>query len=157
MTWIQLTRPLLALSTIGALLLGAATVGAADRPLPLQAVARVALPGASVRFDYTSIDPASHRLYIAHMDADELLVFDLQTRRVIKQIHAPGVHGVIAVPALDRVYASATNDHQALTINARTNAVLARAPAGATPTASPTTRPSDTSSSPTRTAAWKPC
>lgn len=130
MTWIPLTRPLLALSVLGALLLGAATACAANRPLPLQAVARVALPGASVRFDYTSIDPASHRLYIAHMDADELLTFDVRTRRVIKQIHAPGVHGVIAVPALDRVYASATNDHQALTIDARTGAIVARAPAG---------------------------
>jgi DNA-binding beta-propeller fold protein YncE len=133
MTRIQLTRPLLALSVLGALLLGAATVGAADRPLPLKAVAHIALPGASVRFDYTSIDPRSQRLYIAHMDADELLVFDLKTRRVIKQIHAPGVHGVIAVPALRRVYASATNDHEALTIDARTNAVIARAPAGSYP------------------------
>lgn len=130
MTWIELTRPLLALSVLGALLLGSPTVGAADRPLPLQVVARIPLPGASVRFDYTSIDPTSHRLYIAHMDADELLVFDLQTRRVIKQIHAPGVHGVIAVPALHRIYASATNDHQAVTIDARTDAVVARAPAG---------------------------
>ncbi len=130
MTRIELIRPLLALSALGALMLGADTVGAADPPLPLHTVARVPLPGASVRFDYTSIDPTSHRLYIAHMDADELLIFDLQTRRVIKQIHAPGVHGVIAVRALDRVYASATNDHQALTIDARTNAVIARAPAG---------------------------
>jgi len=59
MTQIQLTRPLLALSALGALLLGATTVGAADRPLPLKTVARVSLPGASVRFDYASIDPAS--------------------------------------------------------------------------------------------------
>jgi DNA-binding beta-propeller fold protein YncE len=130
MTRIQLTRPLLALSVLGALLVGAATVGAADRPHPLQVVARIALPGDSVRFDYTSLDAASHRLYIAHMDADELLVFDIRTRRVVKTIHAPGVHGVIAVPALGRVYASATNDHQALTIDARTDAVIARAPAG---------------------------
>jgi DNA-binding beta-propeller fold protein YncE len=129
-TRIQLTRPLLALSALVALLFGVATVGAADRSLPLQAVARIALPGASVRFDYTSLDPTSQRLYIAHMDANELLVFDLRTRRVLKQIHAPGVHGVLAVPPLERVYASATNDHQALTINARTNAVIARAPAG---------------------------
>jgi YVTN family beta-propeller protein len=115
------------------LLLGAANVGAANGSLPLREVARISLPGGSVRFDYTSLDPASHRLYIAHMDADELLVFDVRTRRVLKTIRAPGVHGVIAVAALGRVYASATNDHDVLTINARTNAVIARAPAGSYP------------------------
>jgi DNA-binding beta-propeller fold protein YncE len=130
MTMTRFTRLIVALTVLGALLLGAAAVAAADRPLPLRAVARIALPGASVRFDYASVDAVSQRLYIAHMDADELLVFDLRTRRVIRQIHAPGVHGVIAVPALGRVYASATNDHQALTIDARTDAVVARAPVG---------------------------
>jgi DNA-binding beta-propeller fold protein YncE len=48
----------------------------------------------------------------------------------VKTIPAPGVHGVIAVPELGRVYASATNAHQALTIDAHTGKILARAPAG---------------------------
>ena len=73
---------------------------------------------------------ASHRLYIAHMDANELLAFDSPAAGSSRRFRRPGVHGVIAVPALDRVYASATNDHQALTIDARTGAILARAPAG---------------------------
>jgi DNA-binding beta-propeller fold protein YncE len=101
--------------------------------LPLRTVARVALPGPSNRFDYTSLDPTSGRLYIAHMDAGRLLVFDVRTRRVIKTIAAPGVHGVIAVPQLHRVYASATDAHEAITIDARTGAILARAPAGEYP------------------------
>lgn len=112
---------------------GACTVHAATGSLPLRTVARVALPGASVRFDYTSFDPTADRLYIAHMDANELLVFDVRTRRVIRTIPAPGVHGVLAVPQLGRVYASATNDHQVMTINAQSGAVIARAPAGAYP------------------------
>ena len=105
-----------------------AGVGAAA--LPLKTVGRSPLPGPENRFDYQSIDPRAHRLYIAHMDADTLLVVDTQSRRVVKTIHAPGVHGVIAVPSLGRVYASATDDHEALTIDSRTGAVLARAPAG---------------------------
>ena len=105
-----------------------AGVGAA--PLPLKTVARAPLPGPDNRFDYQSVDSRAHRLYIAHMDADTLLVVDTRTRRVVKQIHAPGVHGVIAVPSLGRVYASATNDHEVLTIDSRTGAVLAHAPAG---------------------------
>jgi DNA-binding beta-propeller fold protein YncE len=88
------------------------------------------LSGSAVRFDYTSIDPVRHTLWISHMDANQLLAFDLVSRRITKTIAAPGVHGVIAVPQIGRVYASATNAHQVLTINARTGTVLASAPAG---------------------------
>ena len=101
--------------------------------LPLRVVARVPLSGPAVRFDYTSIDPTTHRLWISHMDADQLLAFDIAHRRIVKTISAPGVHGVIAVPQLGRVYASATNAREAWTIDSRTGAVLARAPAGAYP------------------------
>jgi DNA-binding beta-propeller fold protein YncE len=67
------------------------------------------------------------------MNAGELLVFDLDKRRVIRTISAPGVHGVLAVPQLRRVFASATDDHQLLTIDAHTGRVLNRAPAGVYP------------------------
>lgn len=101
--------------------------------LPLRTVARVPLSGSSVRFDYTSIDPGTNELWISHMDASQLLAFDVRTRKIVKTIPAPGVHGVIAVPALGRVFASATDAREVLTINAKTGAVLARAPAGAYP------------------------
>jgi len=112
----------------------AGTAGrAAEQPLPLRPVARVALSGPSVRFDYTSIDEAAHRLYIAHMDASQLLVFDVRSRRIVNTLPAPGVHGVIAVPQVGRVYASATDAHEVLTIDARTERVIAHAPAGEYP------------------------
>jgi DNA-binding beta-propeller fold protein YncE len=110
-----------------------AVVARAGSGLPLRPVARVPLSGPAVRFDYTSVDPASNLLWVAHMDADQLLAVDLRTRRIVKTIPAPGVHGVIAVPALGRVYASATNAQQVLTIDARTGKVLASAPAGQYP------------------------
>ena len=59
-----------------------------------------------------------------------MIVVDTKKRRVVKTIPTPGAHGVLAVPALGRVYASATDDHELLTIDARTNTVIARAPAG---------------------------
>jgi DNA-binding beta-propeller fold protein YncE len=117
----------------GVALVAVAGGRAAERPLPLVTVARVALPGDAVRFDYTSIDGPGGHLYIAHMDQDELLVFDVRARRVVATIHAPGVHGVLAVPSLDRVFASATNDREAITIDARTHRVVAHAPAGSYP------------------------
>jgi DNA-binding beta-propeller fold protein YncE len=114
-----------------AALLAAAAAAHGSTSLPRKEVARVSLPGRSVRFDYQAVDPARHRLYIAHMDADELLVFDTRSRKVIKRIPAPGVHGVIV--AAGRVYASATNDRQAITIDAKTLKVTARAAAGEYP------------------------
>src|SRR3954469_9307945 len=116
------------IGTAALLVVAAAANAAATSSLPLRELARVSLPGRSVRFDYQSVDPARHRLYIAHMDADELLVFDTRSRKVIRRIPAPGVHGVIA--AGGRVYASATNARQAYTIDAKTLKVTAKAPAG---------------------------
>jgi DNA-binding beta-propeller fold protein YncE len=111
----------------------AASAAAGGERLPLRTVARVTLPGPPVRFDYASLDPSTNRLWIAHMDADRLLAFDVRRRKVVRTLAAPGVHGVLAVPQLHRVYASATNAHELLTIDARSGAVLARAPAGEYP------------------------
>ena len=126
MTW---TARLVALAAVVATMATSAAA-APSGGLPLRLVTDVPLPGPSNRFDYTSLDPARNRLYIAHMDADELLAFDVVRRRVTRRIPAPGVHGVIAVPASNRVYASATVAHQLYTLDAVTGAVLARAPAG---------------------------
>jgi hypothetical protein len=150
-------RRFLAFVGLGSLLLAVTAAGVVAAPeLPLRVVARVALPGPSNRFDYTSLDRTTNRLYLAHMDAGELLAFDVRRRRVVKTIPAPGVHGVIAVPEINRVFATATDERQLLTIDSRTGRVLRRAPAGSTRTASPTTRSNDRSSSPTRVAASRP-
>jgi DNA-binding beta-propeller fold protein YncE len=123
-------RRLLAVVALGLVLSAAAQ---AAGPPHLRAVARVPLSGPAVRFDYTSFDPSTHLLWISHMDAGQLLAFDVRKRKIVKTIAAPGVHGVIAVPQLGRVFASATNTREVLTLNARTGAVLARAPAGLYP------------------------
>jgi DNA-binding beta-propeller fold protein YncE len=67
------------------------------------------------------------------MDANELIAFDTKRREIVRTVPAPGVHGVIAVSALGRVYASATNVHAVLTIDSRTGRILASAPAGQYP------------------------
>jgi DNA-binding beta-propeller fold protein YncE len=101
--------------------------------LPLQIVAEVPLSGPPVRFDYTSIDPTTNTLWISHMDASQLLAFDVRSRRIVRTIPAPGVHGVIAVPSVGRVYASATDAQRVFTLDAHTGAILALAPAGRYP------------------------
>ena len=101
--------------------------------LPLKTVATRPLPGGSSRLDYASIDSKQHRLYISHLGGGLVIVFDTKARRVVKTIPAPGAHGVLVVPSLHRVFASATNDRQLVTIDARTNKVVSRAPAGEYP------------------------
>jgi DNA-binding beta-propeller fold protein YncE len=67
---------------------------------------------------------------MAHLGGGLVIVFDTKRRRVVQTISAPGAHGVLAVPSTGRVYASATDSRQLLTIDERTGKVTARASAG---------------------------
>ena len=83
--------------------------GPAARPLPLKLVRDIQLPGGPSRFDYQWVDSASGRLYIAHLGADSIAVFDLRAGRVIGVIDGlPNVHGVVAVPERHLVFATVT-------------------------------------------------
>lgn len=97
-----------------------------ERPV-LQIVADVPLPGPAVRFDYQSLDQDADRLYIAHMNANKLVVFDVKARKVVADLEGfEGVHGVIAVAATGRVYATITGRHHLAVVDAKTLKVLAR-------------------------------
>jgi len=90
-------------------------------------VADVPLPGPAVRFDYQSLDTSSNHLYISHMRAGHVLVFDVKERRLAGTIgDLPNVTGVWAVPALGKVYASVPGQHHVAVIDARTLKVIAR-------------------------------
>src|SRR5215471_19083815 len=89
-----------------------------DDHSPLKKVADISLPGKAVRFDYQSLDVSHGRLYIAHMNADQLVVFDTKKREVVANLDGfPRVHGVWAVPELGRVYASATGEHKVAVVD----------------------------------------
>jgi DNA-binding beta-propeller fold protein YncE len=95
---------------------------------PLDVVADVPLPGPAVRFDYQSFDPTHGRLYISHMNANQLVVFDVNKREVVANLDGfPGVHGVWAVPELERVYASATGEHKLAIVDMEKLRILAKA------------------------------
>ena len=102
--------------------------------LPLKLVGDVPLPGRASRFDYESYDPGRHLLFIAHPGDSEVVVFDSLASRVVARI--PGissVHGVLAVPELSRVYASATGTNEIVAIDEHTLKIIARAPGGIYP------------------------
>ncbi|CAB3810675.1 YncE family protein [Paraburkholderia fynbosensis] len=102
--------------------------------LPLREVADVPLGGKTTRFDYESVDSSRHLLFIAHLGDGEVVVFDTDMFRVVGRItNVNSVHGVLAVPELGRVYASATGTNEVVVIDPATLEITARIPAGVYP------------------------
>jgi DNA-binding beta-propeller fold protein YncE len=114
-------------ASVVALVLGcAASAAQRAESAPLALVADVPLPGAAARFDYQSLDSTTGRLYVSHMGAGRLVVFDTRTNRVIADLPGfPSVTGVLSVPALHRVYASVTGRHELAVVDDRTLATVA--------------------------------
>lgn len=111
--------------------------------LPLKQVGHdIPLAGATDRIDYQSIDPQRHLLFIARLGSGVVTVFDLARKRVIANVgeaesdlsaKVPGVHGVLAVPELGEVFATATDRNELDVISERTFRIIAHAPAGVYP------------------------
>lgn len=98
----------------------------AQAPL-LNQVVDVPLPGGASRFDYQSLDAGAQRLYVAHMGAGRLVVFDIRGQRVIASLEGfPGATGVLAVPELQRVYLSVTGRHEVAVVSQQTLRLRAR-------------------------------
>src|SRR5436305_12632012 len=97
-------------------------------PVPLKKIADIPLPGPAVRFDYQSFDLTHARMYIAHMNANHLVVLDLRKREVVANLDGfPSVHGVLAVPELNRVYASGTGEHKLAVVDMQSLKIIAKA------------------------------
>ncbi len=93
----------------------------------LQHLADIPLPGYTSRFDYQNLDSTTGRLYISHMDAGQLVVFDTTTQTVTGTVDdLPTVTGVLVVPELHRVFAAVAGDHQVAVIDTRDLRVIAR-------------------------------
>jgi DNA-binding beta-propeller fold protein YncE len=100
----------------------------------LKQVADIPLPGDTSRFDYQSLDIRSGHLYIAHLGAGRVLVFDTKIQKIIADIpNLPGVHGALAIPDLHQVYASATSLNQVASIDPQTFRIKAMIPTGKYP------------------------
>lgn len=102
--------------------------------LPLKRVTDVPLSGGTTRMDYASLDVRDGRLYIAHLGDSMVTVFGTAAGKVIQDIHGLGhVHGVLVVPELDRVYASATQTDEIAVIDTHALRVITRIPGGRYP------------------------
>ncbi len=89
--------------------------------IKLQLVKDIPLPGGAVRFDYQTIDQMQRRLYISHMGANTVTVFDLDSQKVIANIsNISGPTGILAVPQIQRVYVSASAGNKVYIFNSVT-------------------------------------
>jgi len=114
-----------------ALLLSTATVLAQSTSITLQKLADYPLPGDTSRYDYLSFDATAHRMYIAHLGQGVVHVFDTQTHTLVGNVEGvPGVHGLLAVPELGVVYASATSANTVAVIDTELLVVTDRIPGG---------------------------
>ncbi len=122
------------LSLPAIIFLGVAAVQAGGRNPGLKClkeIASVRLPGHPDRFDYQSIDPQRGLLFISHLGDNSVVVFNLKSRKVLKDIpDVPDPHGILAVPALGAVFVSATRANEVYRINENSLKITARTPAG---------------------------
>src|SRR2546422_296208 len=115
---------------------------------PLRVVADVPLPGSASRFDYQSLEPASGRLFVSHMGAGRLVVFDVppehrayasatgthaivvvedSTLQIVAQVAGPRFpDGIAYAPAERRVFVSDESGRRDFVIDAASNTVVAQ-------------------------------
>ena len=123
-----------------ALLLGgcsmpATSAGAPQASVPgYRAVRDIRLPGDTSRWDYQVYDQASHRLYISHLGASQIVVFDTAQQKVVGIVKdVAGVHGLALAPDLGRLFASATDQNRVVAVDLSTLKVVGGAPTGSYP------------------------
>jgi YVTN family beta-propeller protein len=120
-------RNLILLALAGA----AAAAAAGGKPY---AVVRHLPLGGEGGWDYPSVDPKTHLLYLSR--ADHVSVVDTRGGKEIARIgDTPGVHGIALAPELGRGFISAGKADQVKVFDLKTRAVLATVPTGAGPDA----------------------
>jgi DNA-binding beta-propeller fold protein YncE len=132
----MMKQPLsLSLVMLSAMVASAAAIASAPAPaLHLHALMDIPLGGRATRLDYASVDAGRRLLFIAHLGDGEVIVVDTQGHRLVKRIaNVAQVHGVLAIPELGRVYASATGTNEVVAIDEESLEITARMPGGTYP------------------------
>jgi DNA-binding beta-propeller fold protein YncE len=122
----------LLLATLFALLSHEASVAdIASSSFAFKLIADIPLPGRASRYDYQSYDATRHLLFIAHMGDGKVTVFNTQSQTVVADINnLDDVHGVLALPELDKAYASATGRHEIVALDKNKFSIDASIPGG---------------------------
>ena len=87
-------------------------------PAPYRLFASIAVGGQG-GWDFLATDPAGERLYVAH--GSQVEVLDLKTHKVVGTVPGtPGAHGVVAIPAVGRGYASCGRNNTVVAFDLKT-------------------------------------
>lgn len=85
-------------------------------------------------WDYLSVDPENHRLYVSH--ATKVVVIDTTKDEVAGEIaDTPGVHGFVVAPELGRGFASNGRENKASIVDLKTLKTLSKVDTGENPDA----------------------
>jgi YVTN family beta-propeller protein len=124
-------RQLPALLSVGTLLLGPAALCATDKPYhPVREIP----VGGDGGWDYLSVDPAAHRLYVSH--GTEVVVINTADDTVAGRIaDTPGVHGIAIAPELKRGFSTNGRDNSMSIVDLGTLKTVAKVATGENPDA----------------------
>src|SRR5450631_2064560 len=85
-------------------------------------------------WDYLSVDPASHRLYVSH--ATKVVVIDTVKDEIIGEIaDTPGIHGFVSAPELGRGFSSNGRENKASIVELKPLQTIEKVPTGENPDA----------------------
>ncbi|MFI5336310.1 MAG: YncE family protein [Opitutales bacterium] len=85
-------------------------------------------------WDYVSVDPVAHRLYVSH--GAKVVVLDTRTDAVVGEIaDTPGIHGIAVAPKSGRAYTSNGREDKVSMVDTATWRTLAKLDAGKNPDA----------------------
>jgi DNA-binding beta-propeller fold protein YncE len=85
-------------------------------------------------WDYLSVDPAAHRLYVSH--ATKVIVIDTATNKVVGDVpDTPGVHGFAIAADLGRGFSSNGRENKASIVDLKTLKLIQKVDTGENPDA----------------------
>jgi DNA-binding beta-propeller fold protein YncE len=85
-------------------------------------------------WDYLSVDPAAHRLYVSH--ATKVVVIDTQANKVVGEVlDTPGVHGFAVAADLGRGFSSNGRENKSSIVDLKTLKVIQKVDTGENPDA----------------------
>ena len=90
--------------------------------------------GSEGGWDYLSVDPAGHRLYVSH--GTKVVVIDTTKDEVVGEIaDTPGIHGFVVAPELGRGFSSNGRENKASIVDLKTLKTIAKVDTGQNPDA----------------------
>jgi hypothetical protein len=108
-----------------------AVLSAADGPYSVVKEITIGGPGG---WDYITVDPAAHRIYVSH--ATKIVVADTNSGAIVGEIaDTPGVHGIAVAPDLGLGYTSNGRDNTSTIVDLKTLKPVMKVMTGGNPDA----------------------